>query len=386
MPANPMGRGLPMASMVLPEEQAPEVSAEAGAAFLAVLETTQGKPMPVAAVAPAAGPLATGSAIAPAIAPPGGDNLSDAAGEQVEAPATPAIGPRVALTGGDNLSDAAGEQIAAPLAPAPPAIGPRVALTGGDNLSAPTGTQLAPAATGTQLAPPAEALQVPAPAARPVRPRERTLRPSPASSQAPQIAAAPVAVDAAPLAPTPSEPPPAQAPDVAAHVARATEAADASSASSVRAFGLRHVRLAVPSEDGAIRARMTVDRATETVDVTIRGTDDVGLTAARRVSELREGLAQHGLKLGSFDAGAVTTDVARPSAEASLDLFQQAFGGSDQPADPGSERSPQGSPTDERTQTASSDEPPHHSEAPARRTPNRWDDDAPVGQLLDLRI
>jgi hypothetical protein len=429
MPANPMGRGLPMASLVLPEEHAPEVSAEAGAAFLAVLETTQGKPVAISPVAPIG--LAAAPASAPAIAPFGGDKLSDVVGEQLLASASPAIAPPIAPSGGDKLSDVVGEQLAASgppasaptvgdklsdrareqfVAPAAPVTAPAIAPLGGDKLSGPAGEQFAPplvtsaastvaptqgdtlsAPAGDQLAPRADTLPAsafaPAPApARPPRPRER----APAAST--PVVAAPVAVDAAPLAPTPSEPPPVQAPDVAAHVARATEAADASSTSSIRAFGLRHVRLAVPSEDGAIRARLTVDRASETVDVAIRGTDDVGLTAARRVSELREGLAQHGLKLGVFDASAVTTDVARAStAEANPDLLQQAFDGSEHhPADRGSDRDggPQGDLVGERAQTgaADSDEAPLHTEAPTRRAPNHWDDDATVGQLLDLRI
>ncbi len=427
MPANPMGRGLPTASMVLPEEHAPEVPAEAGAAFLAVLETTQGKPV-VGAIASAEAAVAAPTATASTV----GDSLSDPVGEQLAAPVTPAMAPTTASTVGDRLSAPVDARL---VAPGTPAVAPAPASTVGDRLSAPADVQLvapapptpapAPASTvgdslsasadAQQAVRPTEARQVPAPtptptptptpppATRPVRPRER------ATQVSTKVAAAPVAVDGAPLAPTPSEPPPAQAPDVATHVARATEAADASSASSVRAFGLRHVRLAVPTEDGAIRARVTVDRATETVDVAIRGTDDVGLTASRRVSELREGLAQHGLKLGSFDASAISPDVPRASSsdvappstpdvlrtsppDVGPDLLQQDFDGSEHPTDSGSEHGPNGDaqagPTGEGTQTttSSTDEAPHHDEAPPRRTPNRWDDDATVGQFLDLRI
>ena len=191
-----------------------------------------------------------------------------------------------------------------------------------------------------------------------------------------------------------------QAPDQAAYVARATEAADASSASSVRALGLRHVRLAVPTADGAIRARVTVDRATETVDVAIRGADDVGLSAARRVSELREGLAHHGLKLGVFDASPVTTDVARnpapildPSApEGSPGTPDGAerdasAGANDRGAgrDPHADELPH---ADGRAPARhlSTDAVPLRADAAPRRAPNRWEDDAPVGQLLDRRI
>ncbi len=49
MPATPMGRGLPMPALPRAEDQVPEFSAGAGAAFLSILAATQVKPISAAA-------------------------------------------------------------------------------------------------------------------------------------------------------------------------------------------------------------------------------------------------------------------------------------------------------------------------------------------------
>ena len=411
MPANPMGRGLPMSTMVLPDEAAPEASPEAGAAFLAVLEAkgpagvaargaiaapeavvapTEAPALPIVGATPGLrggsdrlSPPADGQGVALAGLPGGSDRLSPPADGQGVAPSVreagsdklsrPADGQAPASSvrpgGPDTLSPPAGGQGVAPApagpapgrAPTPPAPAPARA-----NTSAPTALSTE-AARGA--APRLPSSPDPRPAPRPRRDAPRPI----AATQAPTLDLA--------QAPTPTES--VESPDVATHVARATEAADASSASSVRAHGLRHVRLAIPTDDGAIRARVTVDQHDHTVDVAIRGTDDVGLSAARRVSELREGLAQHGLRLDTFDARAVGAEqAADPTGSESGD--RHARGGAFTDAD--GERGPSRGPRDtgDPQDTASHDRSTRNTPSP--RAASRWDDDAPVGQLLDLRI
>ena len=401
MPANPMGRGLPMATMVLPDEQAPEVSAEAGAEFLAVLAATQA-PAVTSTVDAAgdAGTLVGGDTLSDPVVDhlalaggpqPGGDTLSDPVvdhfaladgpqpgGDTLFAPVVDHLAPIVdhlapvggPQPGGDTLSAPAVDQVLARrgLDAVPPAVvAPVEPQLGSDDVSAPAADRRTPG-----LAPQTGGQPAPAPAGErpaPVEPRRRPAAARPA----------PVAAALEPAAPTPQAPsaePTVDAPDVAAHVARATEAADAGSASSIRAHGLRHVRLAVPTDDGAVRARVTVDAATDSVDVAIRGTDDVGLTATQRVSELREALAHQGLELRNFDARAVGAE-GPSSAEPGVHSDAGQPGRQFHDGAPADRRGDHA-----RRSTGNSQGDP--APEPTRRS--RWDDDAPTGQLLDLRI
>lgn len=72
---------------------------------------------------------------------------------------------------------------------------------------------------------------------------------------------------------------------------------------AVRLRGVRAARISVPMDDGTtLRAR--VDVRDEAVEVTLRGSQQVGLLAERRVSDLRGALADRGMLLASFDVAA----------------------------------------------------------------------------------
>ena len=95
---------------------------------------------------------------------------------------------------------------------------------------------------------------------------------------------------------------------------------------SVKLNGVRGARLAVAMDDGSV-VRARLDLVDNAVDVAIRASDDVGLRADQRVSELREALAEKGIDLGEFDVQADANENDAAGAESGDAQAREGEGG-----------------------------------------------------------
>ena len=102
---------------------------------------------------------------------------------------------------------------------------------------------------------------------------------------------------------------------------------------SVKLNGVRGARLAVAMDDGSV-VRARLDLVDNAVDVAIRASDDVGLRADQRVSELREALAEKGIDLGEFDVQADANENDAAGAESGDAQAREGEGGENGESEP----------------------------------------------------
>ena len=316
MPANPMGQGVPLAMIQPAKAGSATPDAQAGAAFLQLLD---GLPP-----------------VNPTVAAPVQPTVPAIAGVDLPIPPVVPLPPGVVMpalpeepTEPLELLPEEPAQPEEPEEPLDPMLaGVAVAPSLLDPLAPAVASPGQGAPTGELVAPPARTDGRPLHATpEPTTPELRATLPDQAGAEptaAPQLEAELVerltrrepAPSARPASTEAAPAPSARAGDVA-EAPRAEPTSRLAEASlraaeltdpeplpgSVRLDGVRAARVTVPLDDGSV-VRARLDVSDDVVDVALRASSETGLSAEQRVGELRQALAEHGLRLGEFEVTA----------------------------------------------------------------------------------